>query len=342
MESGTHGQVLVAQDVVFGTWDPDTRSFSAGGAVAPNAVRITTRRSAANGNAMAMILAPVLGTTEGNVNAEAIGARIEIGEACVLALAPTGNGITISGNVTIDALQCGFAANSNSPNAAMVANGSSASVDIKSLYLAGGLSDPHSVVHSTEDPITQTGRPLSDPYADRQFSFPSSVSVTANANMTPNSQTTLQPGVYPGGASFKGDVTLSPGVYVMQGDVRMNGGASVSGDGVTMVLDGVDIDTQSGDMDLKAPSTGPTSGIALMRTGATVGDIDLTGNGSLTFNGAVYMPNSDLHFGGTSNPGGCLQVISRTIEFAGNPNFQNNCDPLNGEDIEIMLFGLVS
>lgn len=53
MEPGTHGQVLRDEEIVVGTWNIATESFSAGGAL-PNAVRVRTRRAAVNANPVAM------------------------------------------------------------------------------------------------------------------------------------------------------------------------------------------------------------------------------------------------------------------------------------------------
>jgi hypothetical protein len=53
MDPRHFGRVLVASDVTFGIWDFATKTFAPGGAL-PNAVRVITRQSAANGNPVAM------------------------------------------------------------------------------------------------------------------------------------------------------------------------------------------------------------------------------------------------------------------------------------------------
>lgn len=342
MDSQTHGQVLTAEDVTLGTWDYINRSFAAGNTGA-NAVRLVTRRADQNQNPVELIFAAVLGDDTQDVAAEAIAVKIDI-TACVLSMAPGGTGLLFNGGVLISSPQCGMAANSLSQDAALITNGASGSVDIQSLYLAGGMEDPHGVIHSTEPPVTKARRQLDDPYAERDFSsLPASTSSTANANSSPSNTVSLQPGVYPSGYSFKGDVDMAPGVYVMQGDVSMSAQANVTGDGVTIVLDNSDIDVKGGaTTDLTAPSSGPTAGIAVMRQGPPSSGSAMGGGSSMTVNGAVYMPNSEISYAGNSSPGGCLQVIAQRVTFSGNTALSNHCSALGANDITMTFTMLVS
>lgn len=346
MSTKVHGSVLDQSDITFGDWDPDSRTFTPDN-TSPNAVRLVTRRAEANNNAVALIFAPVFGESLGNVSTEAIGALLANNQACVLALAPSGTGITISGSVNITATQCGFAANSTSPNASVVTDGSSAVAQLLTLYAAGGVDDPHGVISTTESKVVGTGRPLENPYAERDDDIANeiasaSVSSTHNVKSKPSNSVELEPGRYPSGYDFKGDVQLKPGVYVMDGDVTIGSGANVTGDDVTIIMDDSDINVSGGpNVDLTAPSTGSTSGIVLARQGASSSS-DLSGNTDLVFDGAIYMPDTDLDFRGTSGSTGCLQIVANTVEFAGTPDFKINCDPLNGKQIDITAVQLVS
>ncbi len=71
MSTENHGTVLVASDVVLGTWWEFGRIFIAGG-VPTNAVQVTTRKAAANGNPVNLFFAPVLGHDQMDVSATAI------------------------------------------------------------------------------------------------------------------------------------------------------------------------------------------------------------------------------------------------------------------------------
>ncbi len=65
------GIVLVGADVGIGNWNPDSRTFSAGGNPT-NAVQVTTRRVQANGNPVNYYFAPLLGYQSGDVTATAV------------------------------------------------------------------------------------------------------------------------------------------------------------------------------------------------------------------------------------------------------------------------------
>lgn len=62
------------QDIVLGNWNFNTRTFAAMQTPAPqvNAVRVTTRRTAATGDAVATFFAPILGITQQDITAVAV------------------------------------------------------------------------------------------------------------------------------------------------------------------------------------------------------------------------------------------------------------------------------
>ncbi len=68
------GTLLAANDVIIGNWDVDTKTFLAGG-VPPNAVQVTTKRTAANGNAVDFTFAPLNGILSGDVQATSVAFR---------------------------------------------------------------------------------------------------------------------------------------------------------------------------------------------------------------------------------------------------------------------------
>lgn len=93
-------RVLALSDVEIGVWDADTRTFTpTGPSPSANAVRVTTRRSASNGNALKLIFAPILGRREIDVSTVAVAqAKKEFCGAVVGldSVVVTGNGSTDS------------------------------------------------------------------------------------------------------------------------------------------------------------------------------------------------------------------------------------------------------
>ncbi|MGE5611770.1 MAG: TadG family pilus assembly protein [Bacillota bacterium] len=64
-----------AADVEFGTWDPETKTFTAVSGFeedSANAIRVTTRRIASRGTAIPLVFAPVVGVKSCDVQASAI------------------------------------------------------------------------------------------------------------------------------------------------------------------------------------------------------------------------------------------------------------------------------
>jgi len=342
MSGEHHGAVVDSNDIAIGSWDSRNGQFSAGfdGGGVP-AVRVVARRSAANGNPVALALAPVIGMSSGDVTAESTAALVSTSTACVLSLAENGAGIAINGNVSVAASECGFAA--NSPAAwAMAVEGAAANIEIASLHLTGGLSDAHGTVNTTEPPQVNTGRTLRDPYAGRDFSdLPTAVSPTADVQSRPNNAVDLEPGVYPDAVDWKGEVNLAPGVYVMQNNLNIGAQARVRGEGVTLVIDDPDVDINGGaSVELSAPTSGSTRGIAMLRSGSESG-IDMGGGSGMVVNGAIYMPSSSIRFRGTSAAGGCLQIVASRVFLGGTPDFEHDCAGTGVEPIEIKSVELV-
>ena len=65
------GTVLAEDDVVFGVWDTETRTFTETND-SINAVKVTVQRSQANGNPVPLFFAAVWGHTEANMSAAAV------------------------------------------------------------------------------------------------------------------------------------------------------------------------------------------------------------------------------------------------------------------------------
>ena len=65
-----HGEVLVVDDVIFGTWDPASETFAAGGAT-PNAVQVLVRRDGTNTDSVATFFMSMFGQNEIGLTATA-------------------------------------------------------------------------------------------------------------------------------------------------------------------------------------------------------------------------------------------------------------------------------
>jgi len=253
------------------------------------------------------------------------------GSGCTLALDPTASGaVTAQGSANVALNGCSLFANSN--DAAALTVGGSAAVSSVAVGVVGGISGQSNI---TAQSIRTNQPALADPYANASYDPYLGCS---QHNFSAKTTVTINPGVYCGGMSLNAgaNVTLNPGVYYLdQGSLTINGGANLSGDGVTIVFTsstGHNYATANinGDasVNLTAPTSGPTAGIVMfgdrnMPTGTT---FKFEGGATQSFGGAIYLPRGAVTYAGGSNANTqCTQIVADTITFVGNSNLASNC-----------------
>jgi Flp pilus assembly protein TadG len=239
---------------------------------------------------------------------------------CVLALDQTASGaITWSGGTSFVANGCAVQSNSTDPQGLVVTG--SATVEASSLCSAGGASVPGGY---PLQPLTHC-RPLPDPFASLQAP-PSAACDYHNESVQPGETATLSPGVYCKGLSLKGNVTLEPGLYIVEdGPLTISSQASVQGDGVSFYLTGSNAGfTINGGaaIDLTAMRSGDYQGILIAQDRNSTGPLGNTLNGAANtvLTGAIYTPNASLSVTGSSGFGqntNFMPLIADTIKFSG-------------------------
>jgi hypothetical protein len=225
-----------------------------------------------------------------------------------------------TGTANVDFGKCGIHVNSDSTNAARTDGGAiikASTIDVVGGYSGSGfLPDPDSG-SVAERPV---GRRL-EPHAG-SCTFSTTVKVT--------SDTTLSPGVYCGGISVTGNAvaTLEPGnYYINGGGLKVAGGASLIGDGVSFYLskckktkyEGVEFSGNSS-IQLSANTTGPMAGICSSRTARsrTEPTARSRATSDSTITGGLYFATTTVKFvgNGASNLFKLLAVVNRA-EFHG-------------------------
>jgi hypothetical protein len=271
-----------------------------------------------------------------SISARAVALVTDGGKGCMLALDPhASKSIVITGTTVVTLNGCSLLDNSDAATALEVAG--SGSLTALSVESVGGVSGSN--ITTTEG--IETGvSPASDPYADVTMPTPpSSTCVNQPKKSTP------QPNTFYCGLDFndKDPVTLSPGTYFIgEHGLQVNGQAVLTGTDVTLVF------TQSNGsygqatinggatVNLTAPTTGPTAGIAIFGDRNMPSNIDYAFNGGATqsFAGAIYLPQAHIHFdGGDSASSPCFQLIGRTLTFNGNSKFTINCQNMGTKPI---------
>ena len=275
----------------------------------------------------------------------ALAVRQPAGSACVLALESlAADALLFQGNTSINLNNCIAAANSTN-NEAIGVNGSSV-LNAQSIYTAGNYDiGGNGTLNTTSPPVTNAP-PLSDPYSG--LTVPSYTGCNQN-NYSTNGTVTLNPGVYCNGVTFNSQarVTMNPGTYIFdRGNFRVNGGAEVTGDGVTIILTSstasnfATVTINGGAvMTLSAPATGSYKGVLFYQDQAApiaVNTNKFNGGGTTNFTGALYFPKQELQFSGNNSNGGgaCTKIVARVITFIGNSNMSNNC-PTSVNDIVV-------
>lgn len=264
------------------------------------------------------------------VSARAV-ALADEGLGCVLALNPNARGAArAQGSAPVNLMNCSLYDNSNAGCGLELAG--SSSISARSLGVVGGIcgEDNASTTHGVWTGIN----PVKDPYATTPMPEPADYPLrNIPANNPPPS---LQPGYYPNGLQITSTTTLAPGIYIFGGDVKVVGGATLTGNGVTLVFTSSNgnnyakADFAGGStIDLTAPTSGPTAGIAIFgdRNMSSSTTFKFNGGSTQNIEGAVYVPGGSIAYaGGSSVSLGCTQLIADQVTFTGNSILSLNCE----------------
>ncbi|MCC6716710.1 MAG: hypothetical protein IT555_02400, partial [Acetobacteraceae bacterium] len=124
------------------------------------------------------------------------------------------------------------------------------------------------------------------------------------------------------------------GVYIFdRGSFSMSGSMTVNATGgVTLIftsstgsgIGGVGT-SGSQNFNIKAPSTGPTAGMAIwIDKRATGSSFSVSGSSVWNVTGAIYVPNTALSWSG-SGTSPCTQLVARTIAISGSGQLTHEC-----------------
>jgi Flp pilus assembly protein TadG len=284
-----------------------------------------------------------------SVSARAVGVAGMVagnGKYCVEAL-DTSTGVTVSASngITVNLTACGMQVNGPGSGALTVIGG--ANISAATLSVVGNIATNNGG-STTVSGTKTTGAPaIADPYANVATPTAGTCAYN-NASYTSGGPITINPGTYCNGLSVSNGVTvnMNPGVYIISGGVfSQQGGTTINATGgVTIVLTGsgtnyATVNIANGAyLNLTAPSTGATAGLAIMQdrnaptsTGGAVNCTSYCSNaiaGGAAFNviGALYFPTQFVGWSnGTSNTSKCTQLIAYDIQFTGGTDFSNNC-----------------
>lgn len=255
--------------------------------------------------------------------------------ACVLVLDNAASGaLSMNGISSANFVGCDVRVNSSSRNAVSLVGGAILNAD--HLYVAGGYntaggSQLNAAMIETQAPTT------ADPYAGTTMP---PAGACRQTNYNPPANATISPGTYCDGITVRAGVSLTfnPGTYIInRGSLSLNGGASLTGTGVTIVLTGsgtnyANVSIQGGaTVNLTAPSSGATAGLVFFQdrnaksTGPNSTD-SFGGGAGQSITGALYFPNQTVQFGGSATSNNtCTEIVALQLILVGNQTMQVAC-----------------
>ncbi len=263
--------------------------------------------------------------------------RISPGQpACVLALDKTASdAVKIQGSTQVVLDGCVISANSKAPDAVLRAGTALLTADCVSVVGGTeGLATSQTNLDCSK--ALENQRPASDPLANVQVPSAS----CPGGESVPGGQTkVLQPGVYCN-KTWSGNITLTPGVYVLKGGkVQLGGNGSLEGTGVTIfLLDGAEFTTNGNEtLKLFPPQSGPYAGITIFQAPGNTNTLKINGTSDSIVEGFIYAPSAHIIYTGnaiaTATPE-CIRIIGNTIELNGNSSTAANCvGKLGGREI---------
>jgi Flp pilus assembly protein TadG len=268
------------------------------------------------------------------VYARAVGRVDYIVKPSVLLTDPSSAGaLTLTGGARLTA-NGSIQVNSNSSDAVNASNGAYAT-DSAGTSIVGGLNIPGWATPSTffsKAPTTRQAA-ASDPYAALAAPTTTGLS-TQSAPNPPYGSATINPGIYTGGLTLGGGmtITMNPGVYYMKnGGFNVANGVNLTGTGVTIYIDsgGGALSLQGGaTVKLTAPTSGATTGIVYFQDRNNTSSLNNIANGAnVNMTGTFYAPNSALTIaGGTSGAQYGSQFVVKSLNLSNGVNITITTD----------------
>ena len=327
-------------DVVVGTWDPISRSFSPD-VSSPNAVQVRTRRTDDSpGGAVDLFFGAAFGADQSQISRSAIATLDSlVGPRVILVLEDKAKkAFDLRGSPVIHATSGSIQINSSHSSQAFYINGSAddARVYAKTIRVVGGASYPPGV--AVPDP-EEGADAYEDPFEDVPEPDPSAMDEYDDID----SSGTYDPGYYPDGVSLKGSkvATLNPGIYYIEDEFEIKGNAQLIATGGVMLFIDEDCEFEfkgnGSNMEITAPDSGDYQGIAIFADRSSDEDLSFGSDGTLILNGAIYAPDSrvELDGAGTSEIG---RIISDKLNVRGSGLFTITGA---GPEVEIPLYSVL-
>ncbi len=266
--------------------------------------------------------------TSMNVSARAV-AGLVAGSGCIYTLDTSGTDIGLTGTADLSMPNCGILVDSAASNAIRMTG--SSGITAASIGIVGGVSAGS---NTSMNPSAITGiAPAPDPLSWMPVPTFTSASCLPDPHKTGTGSVTLGPAISGGtvcynglSVSGNGSVTLTPGLYIINGGFSMTGGGTISGTGITFFLaapNGSASLSGSGSLNISAPTSGTYNGILFFEDPADSNAMSITGSTGSNLAGIFYAPSAALTMTGSSGANIYADLVVSSLSMTGTSNFQN-------------------
>ena len=239
----------------------------------------------------------------------------------IVGLAPTDcKAVMYQGNANTTVTGSGIFVNSKCPTAAFFNNSSAATLSAPCLQAVGGINYEPSAINIPSSCI-QSGPPnvTAFNYPPDNMVFPNIVCPSG----TSRAGNVLNPGTYTGHFPPSGVTQLNGGTYCINGDFRVNGGDTLTGHNVIIIMVSGDVIFNGGaTIELSGPpgpqtAENPYGGLFLYMPMSNSGTISINGNSESGFSGTILAPAAEISIDGTGDAGLHGQIIGYTVDLSG-------------------------
>jgi len=319
-----------AGDIVIGRYSRETGVFTVT-LTGANAVRVRARRTADSpGGRVPLLFGALVGLEGVNVERVAIAMNGGGSGAGLLALAPTGCGLSVGGNSSL--IVAGGEIHVNSSSSCAVCTNGGPIINTDMINVNGNVCFSSNTNYGGQ--VNPGASPIPDPLAYLPAPVPGAPMNPSGVSIS-GGTTNLQPGYYPNGISMtNGTLNLAPGIYIVgsggsggQYPAGLNiKGGDFNAEGVMIyVMDGaVDIGG-NGTINLTPPNpeihnfpgASVYEHVSIFQSRTNTRQARVIGSSGMILNGSMYFPNNKVNLGGTSLKMG-EQLIAHTIDVSGN------------------------
>lgn len=292
-----------------------------------------------------VFFARLFGPNTMSVSARAV-ATLGNSQNCIYALGSSGVTINASNAAKLTAANCGVVGNGN------LSVVGSANITAQSIAIAGTstINNGGSTSPAPVTGVAPSGDPLSY-LTPPTFNTSSCVNPPAGGNGSYAKNVTLGPAISGGTVCYNylniangaTGITLTPGLYIINGSFTLGGGVSVTGNGVTFYFpsNGDQINIANGVTDtLSAPTTGTYAGILFYQNPADTSAVQLEGGANSNLQGVIYAPSAPLLVENGTGTKTYVDIVSNSLTIDGGISLKNY-DQLAGAPDPIKAVRLV-